>query len=210
MKNTLAENMLRFGVKNLKESDVKRIEELSEAFTAKDQSVWPHFKDQAAVDKFTALTIGAGAINDKAIFTAIFGGTQEATTRMGTFVPQQFTNVFWHSEALNPNSQGFAVPGAMAQTKGIINRGYQATFDYSSKWSRGMPVNEVLKAVNNADNEKWWDTQIEYPAGTKQTRWQLFSKTYLMPTLANLKPLFVAGTPTPAADQMQPGTQPKQ
>jgi hypothetical protein len=27
MKNTLAENMLRFGVKNLKESDVKRIEE---------------------------------------------------------------------------------------------------------------------------------------------------------------------------------------
>jgi hypothetical protein len=46
MKNTLAENMLRFGVKNLKESDVKRIEKavLTEAVINKDLYADPKWK----------------------------------------------------------------------------------------------------------------------------------------------------------------------
>lgn len=51
MKNTLAENMLRFGVKNLKESDVKRIEE--SALYEQTQPVQPFAEINPRSWKFT-------------------------------------------------------------------------------------------------------------------------------------------------------------
>ena len=56
MKNILAENMLRFGVKNLSKSDVKKINEsslLTEGFKGADGITYKlNFKDQAAFDSF--------------------------------------------------------------------------------------------------------------------------------------------------------------
>ena len=56
MKNILAENMLRFGVKNLSKSDVKKINEsslLTEGFKGQDGITYAlNFKDQAAFDKY--------------------------------------------------------------------------------------------------------------------------------------------------------------
>ena len=56
MKNTLAENMLRFGVKNLSKSDVKKINEsslLTEGFKGIDGITYKlDFKDQAAFDTY--------------------------------------------------------------------------------------------------------------------------------------------------------------
>lgn len=47
MKNILAENMMRFGVKNLSESDVKRIEEVSlnETFNGTFEQAFPDYKN---------------------------------------------------------------------------------------------------------------------------------------------------------------------
>ena len=56
MKNILAENMLRFGVKNLSKSDVKKINEsslLTENFKGADGIIYKlDFKDQAAFEKY--------------------------------------------------------------------------------------------------------------------------------------------------------------
>ena len=56
MKNILAENMLRFGVKNLSKSDVKKINEsslLTEGFKGQDGITYQlDFKDQAAFDTY--------------------------------------------------------------------------------------------------------------------------------------------------------------
>ena len=56
MKNILAENMLRFGVKNLSKSDVKKINEsslLTENFKGEDGIIYKlDFKDQAAFEKY--------------------------------------------------------------------------------------------------------------------------------------------------------------
>jgi hypothetical protein len=68
MKNTLAENMLRFGVKNLKADDVKKIEEakLEEDF---QDPINPtniiyalNFKDDASVNKYFQANIGQAPI----------------------------------------------------------------------------------------------------------------------------------------------------
>ena len=48
MKNTLAENMLRFGVKNLSESDVKKIEESLLTEGEIDLMSMPEVKDATA------------------------------------------------------------------------------------------------------------------------------------------------------------------
>jgi hypothetical protein len=56
MKNILAENMLRFGVKNLSKSDVKKINEsslLTEGFKGQDGITYKlDFKDQDAFDTY--------------------------------------------------------------------------------------------------------------------------------------------------------------
>ena len=53
MKNTLAENMLRFGVKNLQESDIKKIKKssLNEGFSGTFEQCFPDYKAANAVFK---------------------------------------------------------------------------------------------------------------------------------------------------------------
>lgn len=82
MKNILAENMLRFGVKNLKESDIKKIEEsLTEAPAGPIQPLaeinpnsWK-FKDQSAWEKITSPGTYArtGYIDPKAAGEGLYG-----------------------------------------------------------------------------------------------------------------------------------------
>ena len=84
MKNTLAENMLRFGVKNLSESDVKKIEEslLTEAPAGPVQPLaeinpnsWK-FKDQSAWDKYSSnlgIYSRTGYIDPKAAGEGLYG-----------------------------------------------------------------------------------------------------------------------------------------
>lgn len=68
MKNTLAENMLRFGVKNLKAEDVKRIEKsvLIEGFQDPNNTTITYalnFKDAASANKYLQANIGQPPIS---------------------------------------------------------------------------------------------------------------------------------------------------
>ena len=68
MKNTLAENMLRFGVKNLKAEDVKKIEEsvLEEAFqdpiNPTNITYALNFKDDVSLNKYFQANIGQSPV----------------------------------------------------------------------------------------------------------------------------------------------------
>jgi len=64
MKNILAENMLRFGVKNLQESDIKKIEEssLNEVFSGTFEQAFPDYKAASAAFA-KAHAAGGGAVS---------------------------------------------------------------------------------------------------------------------------------------------------
>ena len=220
MKNTLAENMLRFGVKNLSESDVKRIEEstLNEVFKDDNLYTWPHFNNQQQVDAFRDIALTAVPGNT-AVWQAIFGqgnpnakvDTPNIIRYLGAAGPSSFAGVFWFAQALNPNAQGFAIPNSMALAAAGIRRGYPKLTDWNTKFnSQQLPVNKVVDTVDY--QTKWWDTLVEFPIGSgkrQQTRWQLYSSTYLRPTLPKLQPLFVKATaPAAATPGMTPGVKP--
>lgn len=71
MKNTLAENMLRFGVKNLHKADVKKIQEIStlnEGFQDPNnkQLVYAlNFKDANALNKYMNANFGQSPVSSK-------------------------------------------------------------------------------------------------------------------------------------------------
>ena len=220
MKNTLAENMLRFGVKNLSESDIKKIEEsvLNEVFKDANLYPWPHFNNQQQVDAFRDIALTPLQGNGP-IWQAIFGqGSPNAKvdeptvlTNLGAAGPSSFAGVFWFAQALNPNSQGFAIPNSMEQAAAMMRRGKTALKNWNTNFnSQNLPVDQVQTAVDG--RIKWWDELIEFPIGSgkrTQTRWQLFSSTYLRPTLPKLQPLFVKATaPAAAAPGMTPGVKP--
>jgi hypothetical protein len=224
MKNTLAENMLRFGVKNLSESDVKKIEEslLTEAFTDKNGQVWPLFKDQKSVDILNNIDDISGVSSNSPIYTVVFGpaqdqygrdnpygGSASANLRMGTNSPVEFIWIYWHIQALTPTRTAFSIPSNIQTVWNTVFKsvGYSKTENYVRNIGSSYSVIEVKKALLNPDNIKWWDSVIEYPKGTKNlTRWQLFSRTYLQPGLAKLQPLVVKPTAPVAA---KPGMTPK-
>jgi len=83
MKNTLAENMLRFGVKNLSKSDVKKINEsslLTEGFKGQDGITYAlNFKDQASFEKYYTEFPQVTAIKPPWIRTATAGNTAAET-----------------------------------------------------------------------------------------------------------------------------------
>jgi hypothetical protein len=224
MKNILAENMLRFGVKNLKESDIKKIEEslLTEAFTDKNGQVWPLFKDQKSVDMLNNIAIDIVDSSNSPIYTAVFGpaqdqygkdnpngGSASANLRMGTNSPAEFIWIYWHIQALTPTRTAFSIPRDMSDVmRTTFNSvGYAKTENYVRNIGSSYSVIDVKDALLNPDNIKWWNTLIEYPKGTKNlTRWQLFSQTYLQPGLAKLQPLVVKPTaPVAATPGMTPG-----
>jgi hypothetical protein len=219
MKNVLAENMLRFGVKNLSESDITKIEKsvLTEAFTDVYGTVWPHFKDQKSVEALNniSITVPAGQGIYAAVFGPAeingkenpFGGNRNAKKRLGTESTMQFSWVYWHCVALSPNPA--ILPSSMSAVVNNVFKVNNVSKLYKHyEQEKNIPTHPVniYEAISNPDNIKWWDTSIEYPKGTRITRWVLFSNTYLKPNLDKVKSLYVAAAPKPATPGMQPGT----
>jgi hypothetical protein len=198
MKNKLAENMLRFGVKNLKEEDVKKIEEsvLTEAFTDPTGIVWPWFKDQTSVESLNNIALSNPTSNTGA-YGAIFGpaGTAEAKKRMGTEFISGFRWAFWNAQALNPNRPMASIPSNMATTIAVIFKPTIVKLNqlYSIKKTPSTAPAFIWEQISNPENIKWWDSPIEFPAGSKKmmTRWQAFSQNYLATSLPEIKALYV-------------------
>jgi hypothetical protein len=118
MKNTLAENMLRFGVKNLKESDVKKIGQLHEAA----QPVQPYadinpnswkLKDDAAWQAVTMpATYPVGKVDPNAASQGAYGPWAQEYSRQANVTkkinPEADTRAQFIAEALASimNAQG--------------------------------------------------------------------------------------------------------
>lgn len=210
MKNTLAENMLRFGVKNLHESDVKKLQEsiLIEAFTDPNGIVWPWFKDQAAVDALNNAALKRPS-SDTGAYAAIFGpaGADEAKKRMGTEFTTGFQWAFWNAQALNPNRPMPSIPSNMATTIAVIFKPTIVKLNqYNSIKKTAIPPSYIWEQISKPENIKWWDSTVEFPAGSKKmmTRWQLFSQNYLAASLPEVKALYEKAPA--AANPQAPGT----
>lgn len=211
MKNILAENMLRFGVKNLSESDITKIEEtiLTEAFTDQYGIVWPWFKDQTSVDALNNIALERAPSNTVA-YGAIFGqaGATEAKKRMGSEFTTGFQWAFWNALALNPNIPAI-IPTSMAAVVGnVFKNSITKLNQYNSIKKTAIPPSTIWEAISNPENIKWWDSPIEFPAGSKKmmTRWQVFSQNYLAAALPKVKALYVTPAAKPATPGMQPST----
>jgi hypothetical protein len=211
MKNILAENMLRFGVKNLSELDIKNIEEsvLTEAFTDPNGIVWPWFKDQKSVDALNNIALQRPSA-DTGAYGVIFGqaGAAEAKKRMGTEYSTGFQWAFWNALALNPNMPAI-IPTSMAAVVGnVFKNSITKLNQYNAIKKTAIPPSYIWEAISNPENIKWWDSPVEFPVGSKKmmTRWQIFSQNYLAASLPKVKALYVTPTAKPATPTMQPGT----
>jgi hypothetical protein len=190
---------------------------LTEAFTDKDGIVWPHFKDQKSV---TALNNISLIVPDgRGIFVTIFGpdeingkessshGHRLAKKRLGTDSILQFSWIYWNCVALNPN--GVMLPSSMSA---VVNNIFNANtiLNLIKYYEVSRPIQtfpaDVRTAISDPKNIEWWDTHIEYPKGTRITRWGLFSNTYLKPNYDKVKSLYVTAAPKPATPATKPGT----
>jgi hypothetical protein len=142
MKNILAENMLRFGVKNLSNSDVKKINEsslLTENFKGADGITYKlDFKDQAAFEKYyTEFPQVANAIKPPWIRTAT-PGNSAAEDRYAKYMAD------WNREKnhlLQSIMLAFAYNG------------------YNTSWYAGLTLDAVKKRLLEGANPNELNTQ---------------------------------------------------
>jgi hypothetical protein len=220
MKNILAENMLRFGAKNLKESDVKRIERavLSETFRDKDGIIWPNCADQAAADNITAILEKIPNVTGL-VGKTIFGG-DGVTTLNATTVLQytgattlEFNLALCYSLVMDPNyktpvlsSYMTNIVKMMSAAKGNMERLSQVGSTVQFNWI------EIFGTLYKSETQKWWDTEIMFkttPTAQPEriSRWSLYKRTFLDPTTKQLAPFLTKSTPAkPGAPSVQPNS----
>lgn len=185
MKNTLAENMLRFGVKNLKARDIKKIEEsaLIEGYVDPNTGItWGlDFKDEDSLGKFIAPAIPEGTS---------FKGYNGMPALL------QIAFAYWAGLALlgiNPTRMG-------------NNPDFAAVLNNLNKASslgqnqilrrRGFQYAEVFESFNNPAVVKWWNTAMVDPKNPKTsiTHWGYFFREYILPVTAT-KTVLVSAAP---------------
>lgn len=216
MKNTLAENMLRFGVKNLSESDITKIEEsiINEAFTDENGIIWPNCADQAAVDNVDAILEKMPLVTGLVAKT-LFGG--DGTTLNANNVIRytgsntiEFNIAICYSFIMNPNySPSLSdymsnIVKMMSSARGNVDR-LVRTGSASFRWM------DVFGTLYKSETQKWWDTEIEFKSTpTSQperiSRWNLYKRTYLNPVIKQLAPNLKKSTTATPANPQAPGT----
>lgn len=200
MKNILAENMLRFGVKNLSKSDVKKINEsslLTEGFIGLDRITYAlNFKDQAAFDKYYTefpQTVGATP--------PWVSGTPEAN--------RAAAGAKWSSERFNLMKcimlamahQGYTpkflnslkytdVVGILAKSAPVLSKAYNSSAD--TNFSMGLSDFQT--------RSKDWQKMIAPDPNNKAKQipyWDHFRTVYLVPIVAAKTALIVPKAATP-------------
>jgi hypothetical protein len=173
MKNKLAENMLRFGVKNLKAEDVKKIEDsvLTEGYTDPNTGItWGlDFKDEASLNNFIAPV----ANTESKLFKGYNGMPSSA----------QITFAYWAALALlgiKPSRMG-----NNPEFKMVLNNLTKASSLSQNQIlrQRGFKYAEVLESFNNPAAVKWWNDTMIDPKNPKMpiTRWGYFFREYILP-----------------------------
>jgi hypothetical protein len=187
MKNKLAENMLRFGVKNLKADDVKKIEEsvLTEAFKDEMTGItWQlNFKNQDALNNFISPSVAQSEKN------TVYNGIPAS----------QLTWAYWASLAflgISPNKingkTSFNNIATMFNKAGALGQNQILR-------SQGWKFAETKEAMENPAAAKFWNTAVTNPANPKTmiTRWELFYNTNILPVNAARLALIAAAPMTP-------------
>lgn len=200
MKNTLAENMLRFGVKNLSKSDVKKINEsslLTEGFKGQDGITYAlNFKDQAAFDTYVTVfpqlsgatppwVYGAPEANRAAAGAA---WSKERFNLMKCIMlamahqgyPPKFLNSLKYTD----------VVGILAKSAPVLSKAYNSSAD--TNFSMGLSdfqtrIKDWQKMIAPDPNNK--AKQIPY--------WDHFRNVYLVPIVAPKTALIVPKAATP-------------
>lgn len=184
MKNTLAENMLRFGVKNLHKSDVKKIQEvatLNEAVISKDLYADPRWKQ--AIDTVSAKQ-PEGSMAPYNVGQFIFIPTDPA----GKGIITTFTTGYYGLPMLNPLQDAYGkyqdstyATIEIVQTANDINVKAPSIDIYAKQLNDSfnkLPI-AVLQAAYNANpNKATYDKMIstfkntiaQTQPGTKSTQ----------------------------------------
>jgi len=194
MKNILAENMLRFGVKNLSKSDVKKINEsslLTEGFKGQDGITYAlNFKDQAAFDKYyTEFPQTVGAMPPW-----VYGAPEANRAAAGAKWSGERFNLMkcimlamaykgYEPKILNGLSYG-GVLAMFQQTVGIFNasKAYGADTNFSMAYS------------DFQNRSKDWQKMIAPDPNNKAKQipyWDHFRNIHLVPIIASKAELIV-------------------
>jgi hypothetical protein len=202
MKNTLAENMLRFGVKNLSNSDVKKINEsslLTEGFKGQDGITYAlNFKDQAAFDTYYTdfpQTVGATPPwvygipkdSDQRAAAAAKWGSERFNLMKCIMLAMAYKG--YEPKFLKGLSYAFVLT-LFQQTVGIFNasKAYGADTNFSMAYSdlqnRSKDWAKLVKSDPNTSKE------IPY--------WEQFRNVYLAPLVTAKTSLIVPKAATPA------------
>jgi hypothetical protein len=219
MKNTLAENMLRFGVKNLSELDVKKINEslLTEDFANPEDGLTYklNFKNVQAFNLF----ISAGARPNGALPAPWVKqmSTQQNADPNYDNSRQASSQVEWIKECNNViQSLWLAMAFLGRQPKSINNtfaKQTAAVFINSAtpqltQFYNKLPI--FLPYANESLADKKWDTLIADPIDktgkTKITYWAYFVRTFLVPNVAAKQALIIAPVAQAAPGTAKPGT----
>jgi hypothetical protein len=188
MKNTLAENMLRFGVKNLKESDVKQIKlaTLNEAFVDKINGItWQlNFKNQDALDSFVSPSVTEQEKNKvyNGVASTQLTWAYWASLAFLGMAPRRINNKTSFDSILNMIIKA----GAVAQNKILRSKGWQFA--------------ETKQLLEDPKAATFWNTEVINPANPnkKITRWELFYNTNIAPAVEERQALIATTPMTPS------------
>jgi hypothetical protein len=188
---------------------------LTEAFKDKNGYVWPHFKDQAAVDVFGNLSALSPITTQTGdVWKIIFGDVNNADAKIGADgVPDFFLWYYWGCQALNPNRTfSTAVYDTLAAAnQSILAPGEKVTLNYLRNYYPEI-YNYVWRSYGQVTrNIEWWDKPrtVKYPKDDPKapgvSRWQLFTQYYIKPLKPKMDALWVKTTPKPATPATNPG-----
>ena len=200
MKNTLAENMLRFGVKNLSKSDVKKINEsslLTEGFKGQDGITYAlNFKDQAAFDTYvTNFPQAVGATPPW-----VYGAPEANRAAAGAAWSKERFNLM-KCIMLAMAHQGYTpkflnslkytdVVGILAKSAPVLSKAYNSSAD----------TNFSLGLSDFQTRSKDWQKMIAPDPNNKAKQipyWDHFRTVYLVPIVAPKTALIVPKAATP-------------
>ena len=188
MKNTLAENMLRFGPKNLSELNRKNLKQLTESFTSTNGITYKsNFKDQTTFDAYVK-----GATPDPKI--DILQSSGEGNFGKLGVVSGVLSSAMWHAAAYLGTYPAYAsVDAAKIQLEA-----FQKGISTSNNLSTSLNISNVVLVLTSPNNE-WWETEIADPTNPKVkiTRWNLWIRTCITPYWSAKKALVLPATTAP-------------
>ena len=176
MKNTLAENMLRFGPKNLTQENRENLKRLTEDFINPNDGMTykSNFKNVSMFDKYVK---GDTAVPNSVLLPPPGVGINT----------EAHTQLIWYAAAYTGEDPSIDnVRASASQIKRFL----------INVWKPNMKK-KLIGTISNSDlvkfldDETWWDTEITNPANPKEniTRWNMFVKKHLLPYLSAKKAL---------------------